>query len=80
METIITAAVDEYPKVLRAKKWLISLLGCIILYFLGLPCITQAGAYVVQLMDDHVGGISLLVLCIFEVIACGWGYGTLVIY
>lgn len=76
METIITAAVDEYPQVLRAKKWLISLIGCSVLYFLGMPCITQAGAYVLQLMDDHVGGISLLILCIFEVIACGWGYGT----
>ncbi|RDD36654.1 Sodium- and chloride-dependent glycine transporter 2 [Trichoplax sp. H2] len=76
METIITAAVDEYPKVLRAKKWLISMIGCITLYFLGLPCITQAGAYVLQLMDDHVAGISLLILCIFEVIGCGWGYGA----
>ena len=75
METIITAAVDEYPAVLRSKKWLISLIGCSCMYLFGLPCVTQAGAYVVQLLDDHVAGISLLILCIFECIAVGWGYG-----
>ncbi|EDV20631.1 uncharacterized protein TRIADDRAFT_50950 [Trichoplax adhaerens] len=76
METIITAAVDEYPAVLRSRKWIISMIGCCLMYLLGLPCATQAGAYVVQLLDDHVAGISLLILCIFECIAVGWGYGA----
>ncbi|EDV20630.1 uncharacterized protein TRIADDRAFT_64302 [Trichoplax adhaerens] len=76
METIITAAVDEYPKQLREKKWFICIIGCGFLYLLGFPCICQGGAYVVQLLDDYVAGISLLFLVICECIACGWGYGN----
>ena len=41
METIITAAVDEYPKELREKKWIICIIGCGLLYLLGFPCICQ---------------------------------------
>jgi hypothetical protein len=41
VETCISAFLDEYPKQLRNKRTLISILVCLVEFLMGLACITQ---------------------------------------
>ncbi|KAG2464382.1 S6A14 protein, partial [Polypterus senegalus] len=40
IETITTALQDEFPKYLRSRRALITVVACVVLYLLGLPCVT----------------------------------------
>ncbi|KAG2464282.1 S6A14 protein, partial [Polypterus senegalus] len=42
IETITTALQDEFPKYLRSRRALITVVVCVVLYLLGLPCVTGA--------------------------------------
>ena len=75
MEAVITGFVDEYH-ILRKRKELFILVACIICFLLGLPCVTQGGAYVLNLFDYQSGGVSLLFLAFFETVTLAWIYGT----
>lgn len=75
LETFLTALYDELPKS-RKYKVLITFLTCATCFLLGLPCVTQGGQYVLNLMDTYGGGFSVLVIAIFELIALMWGYGV----
>ena len=36
---------------------------------------SQGGIYVLNLFDSHSGGLSLVLVVIFEAVAVSWGYG-----
>ncbi|XP_067126213.1 sodium- and chloride-dependent glycine transporter 2-like isoform X1 [Centruroides vittatus] len=75
LETFLTALYDELPK-MRNYKVLITFLTCASCFLLGLPCVTQGGQYVLNLMDTYGGGYSVLVIAVFELLALMWGYGV----
>ncbi|XP_058966080.2 sodium- and chloride-dependent GABA transporter 1-like [Pocillopora verrucosa] len=75
MEAVITGVVDEY-RIFRRHKELFILVACILCFLLGLPCVTQGGAYVLNLFDYQSGGVSLLFLAFFETVTLAWIYGT----
>ena len=75
MEAVITGFTDEYS-ILRRRKELFTLAACILCFFLGLPCVTQGGTYVLNLFDYQSGGVSLLFLGFFETLTLAWIYGT----
>ncbi|XP_013792918.2 sodium-dependent nutrient amino acid transporter 1-like [Limulus polyphemus] len=75
LETFLTAVYDEFPSS-RRHKVPITLICCIICYFLGLPCVTQGGQYVLNLMDTYGGGYGVTFIAICELIALMWGYGV----
>ncbi|GFS85328.1 sodium- and chloride-dependent glycine transporter 2 [Nephila pilipes] len=75
-ETAVSAFVDEYPSFLRKRKTLFTAFLCILMFILGLPCVTQGGVYVVQLMDWYSAAFSLMVISLLETVAVSWVYGV----
>nr|XP_022327327.1 sodium- and chloride-dependent GABA transporter 1-like [Crassostrea virginica] len=75
VETFISAVMDEFPHQLRTKRTLISFLVCLLEFVLGLPCITQGGIYVLQIMDWYCASFSLMLISLTECLAIAWIYG-----
>ncbi|GAB6024013.1 Solute carrier 6, variant 2 [Chamberlinius hualienensis] len=74
LETVLTAIYDEYP-ITRKYKHYVCLVACICCYLLGLPCVTNGGQYVLELMDNYGGGFTVLVIGALEMVALMWIYG-----
>ncbi|XP_064486338.1 sodium-dependent proline transporter-like [Ornithodoros turicata] len=74
LETFLTAFYDEFPASRRYKVPM-TLGICVVCFLLGLPCVTQGGQYVLNLMDTYAGGFAVIFIAICEVISIMWIYG-----
>jgi len=74
-ETVMVAIFDTFPR-LRGQKIGVTSAMCFVCFLLGLPCITQSGQYVLDLMDTYGASISVMVIAVAEMIAIMWGYGA----
>ena len=45
LENVLTAIIDEYPHKLRPHRTWICLAGCMVCFFLGLPCATRVSTF-----------------------------------
>jgi len=74
-ECVVSSFVDEFA-VLRRHKLLAT--GClaVFMFVLGIPCVTNGGVYVLQLMDWYASAFSLMVISIFETVVICWIYGV----
>uniref|UniRef100_A0A668AET2 Transporter n=1 Tax=Myripristis murdjan TaxID=586833 RepID=A0A668AET2_9TELE len=75
IEVITTCLIDGFPKILQSRRTLITLVTCVVIFLLGLPCVTQAGIYWVTLMDQFVASWVLLVIVLVEIIGISYIYG-----
>ncbi|KAL3852860.1 hypothetical protein ACJMK2_016469 [Sinanodonta woodiana] len=75
VETVLTGTMDQYPY-LRSKKTFIIFSICCIFFILGLPLTCPGGMYLLQLMDNYVGGWTLLIIGFSETIAVIYCYGV----
>ncbi|KAJ8360483.1 hypothetical protein SKAU_G00170080 [Synaphobranchus kaupii] len=75
IEVITTSLQDTFPSVFKSKGSQLTVVTCIILFLLGLPCVTRSGIYWVTLMDHFCGGWVLLVAAILELIGLCYIYG-----
>uniref|UniRef100_A0A672N6L0 Transporter n=1 Tax=Sinocyclocheilus grahami TaxID=75366 RepID=A0A672N6L0_SINGR len=75
IEVISTCLQDAYPKLLKSKRGIVTTAVCIVLFLLGLPCVTRAGIYWVNLIDTFCAGWILLVAGLLEVLGLSVLYG-----
>ncbi|XP_053692476.1 sodium- and chloride-dependent glycine transporter 2 [Sabethes cyaneus] len=75
IEAIISSVMDVYPRCRKRKRW-ITLGTCFIMFLLSISCATQGGMYLLQLFDWYSSSISVILVCIVEIVAIGWIYGV----
>ncbi|XP_044727458.1 sodium- and chloride-dependent glycine transporter 1-like isoform X2 [Chrysoperla carnea] len=73
-EAIITSIMDEHPR-LRKHKTLITFLSICIFFVSSLVFVSRAGMYYIQLIDWYCASVSIILICLMEIIIVGWIYG-----
>lgn len=77
VESLVTGLVDMFPDYLRPRRRAFTSFICLLLFILGLPMVTEGGAFIFQLMDFYsASGIPILWCCFFQTIAIGWIFGA----
>uniref|UniRef100_A0A8C6YG50 Transporter n=1 Tax=Naja naja TaxID=35670 RepID=A0A8C6YG50_NAJNA len=72
IETITTTIQDIYPAVMKKMRVVVTMGLCLLLFLLGLVCVTQAGIYWVNLVDHFCAGWGILFAAILELLGiCG---------
>lgn len=74
VETVLTGCMDQVPRLRKYKTFVIAVICCIF-FLLGLPLTCPGGMYLLQLMDNYVGGWTLLMIGFAENIAIAFCYG-----
>ncbi|XP_055642912.1 sodium- and chloride-dependent glycine transporter 2 isoform X2 [Toxorhynchites rutilus septentrionalis] len=74
-EAIISSVLDVYPWLRASKRW-ITLGSCFSMFLLSISCTTRGGLYLLQLFDWYSASISVILVCIVEVVIVGWIYGV----
>ncbi|XP_063070836.1 sodium- and chloride-dependent neutral and basic amino acid transporter B(0+)-like [Engraulis encrasicolus] len=75
IEVIATCLQDAFPSSFKSKRGLVTIGVCVVMFLLGLPCVTGAGIYWVTLIDHFCGGWVLLFSGLLELIALAYIYG-----
>ena len=78
VETVMSGIIDWFPNIFNTsyRKTLIRGVVCITLFLLGIPCVTNGGMYVLQVMDWYSCVFSIMILCFSECLVIGWVYGV----
>ncbi|XP_012274916.1 sodium- and chloride-dependent glycine transporter 1 [Orussus abietinus] len=74
IEAIISSITDEYPA-LRKRKHLVVLVSIFVLFLGSLFFVTNGGMYILQMFDWYAASVSVISICLVEVIVVGWTYG-----
>ncbi|XP_042355109.1 sodium- and chloride-dependent neutral and basic amino acid transporter B(0+)-like [Plectropomus leopardus] len=75
LEVTTTCLTDAFPEFFKSKRALLTIVTCIIIFFLGLPCVTRAGIYWVTLIDHFTTSWVMLILAIMEIVGFCYIYG-----
>ncbi|XP_031423689.1 sodium- and chloride-dependent neutral and basic amino acid transporter B(0+) [Clupea harengus] len=75
IEVITTCLTDAWPSFFKSRRSLVTVGVCVVLFLLGLPCVTGAGIYWVTLIDHFCGGWVLLFVGLLELIGLSYIYG-----
>ncbi|XP_070552973.1 sodium- and chloride-dependent glycine transporter 1-like [Ptychodera flava] len=79
VETVITAILDESKKLARNRKFwrtAMPIVYCVGALLLGLPLVTQAGLYWVNLMDAYAVSFPMTIIGFFECLVVTYIYGV----
>eukprot|EP00795_Rhopilema_esculentum_P002742 gene2742-961_t len=76
VELICASIIEEYPNRFKKYKELVVLVACLVMFLLGLSCVTEGGMYVFNLLDSYAAGATILFLGITEVVVVAWIYGA----
>ncbi|KAJ8673949.1 hypothetical protein QAD02_005211 [Eretmocerus hayati] len=74
IEAIISSVTDAYPT-LRKHKHKVTVMSLLILFLGSIIFVTNGGMYILQMFDWYAASISVILICIVEVIVVGWTYG-----
>ncbi|XP_066959179.1 sodium-dependent proline transporter-like isoform X2 [Macrobrachium rosenbergii] len=75
LETVLTAIYDTFPRT-RPYKLLLTGVLCVSCFLLGIPLCATTGQYIFYLVDTFGGGMGVLLIAIFELVALHWVYGV----
>ncbi|XP_078068164.1 sodium- and chloride-dependent neutral and basic amino acid transporter B(0+)-like [Mustelus asterias] len=76
LETIFTTLLDQFRPFLQSKRLYLTAAVCMLLYFLGLVYVTQAGIYWLHFVDYFCTGWILITVALLELIGLSWIYGA----
>ncbi|PAA76169.1 hypothetical protein BOX15_Mlig013331g1, partial [Macrostomum lignano] len=78
VNTLVTSVCDNwYAQLGTGRRPLIVLCAiCLLAFVCGLPCTTQGGMFVLQLLDNYSCTYSVLVVGFFELVVITWIYGA----
>ncbi|KAL2094664.1 hypothetical protein ACEWY4_009383 [Coilia grayii] len=76
LEGVVTAAIDEFPRVLsKRREWFV--LALVLVCYLGaLTTVAYGGAYVVKLFEEFANGPAIITIVFLEVVVVSWFYGV----
>ncbi|KAH6922997.1 hypothetical protein HPB50_020501 [Hyalomma asiaticum] len=74
VDVALTHWADCFPLVQRNRRHF-AVVYCVVGFLLGMPFVTEAGLYLVQLVDSQVVGFLLSYVAFFELLAVIWIYG-----
>ncbi|KAK2183055.1 hypothetical protein NP493_325g02070 [Ridgeia piscesae] len=74
-QTMTSAFVDEYAWV-KDRKVMVTGALCFAEFIIGIPCVTQGGIYVLQVLDWYSSTFSLMIIAFTECVIIGWIYGV----
>ncbi|XP_014670343.1 PREDICTED: sodium- and chloride-dependent glycine transporter 1-like [Priapulus caudatus] len=80
MESVMSGIFDVYPTFFRASTWRMiafRALFCGGSFLIGLSMVTRGGMYVLNVVDESIGGIVLIILGIVEFLTIHWVYVTI---
>ncbi|CAF3419850.1 unnamed protein product [Rotaria socialis] len=77
METVMASIIDQYKQYLNTQRRIIIFRFCLSLVFflLGLSMITRGGLYVLNVIDQALGGFPWLIIGVIELFSIAWVYG-----
>lgn len=75
IEAIISSVLDECVS-LRKYKFIVTLGSCSTMFLMSVLMVTQGGMYILQLFDWYSASVSVILICLIEVILVGWFYGV----
>jgi len=73
-EAVLSALEDEFP-IFRKRRSFFRLSCCALTFLLGAPQMTSGGFYLMNLMDQNVGGVNLLIVGFLEISVVMYLYG-----
>ncbi|CAF1440363.1 unnamed protein product [Adineta ricciae] len=78
METVMASIIDEFKMYLNTpKKIVLFRFGLSVVFFLvGLSMVTRGGLYVLNIVDQYLGGFPWLIIGVVELFCIAWVYGT----
>ncbi|XP_071521550.1 sodium-dependent nutrient amino acid transporter 1-like [Panulirus ornatus] len=68
----ITIIMDQFP---HLRTWKVTLGVCVVGFLVGNIYATPQGQHVLTLVNHYGGGVSIILLMVFEVVAIMWVYG-----
>nr|CAI5827224.1 unnamed protein product [Callosobruchus analis] len=74
IETVVSAIVDDFPY-LRKFQFYVTLVTVVLSASFSIIYCTSSGMYWLQLFDWYAASISVVVICLSEVVIVGWTYG-----
>ncbi|KAH9366309.1 hypothetical protein HPB48_002000 [Haemaphysalis longicornis] len=74
-EFLVNSIQDLFPT-MSTRRTLTALMYCSSCFLIGLALTTQAGLYVLTILDNYLGALIVLFTCLAETIIVGWVYGT----
>ncbi|CAF1069314.1 unnamed protein product [Adineta steineri] len=77
METVMASLIDEFKIYLNTPKKIILFRFCLsfIFFLVGLSMVTRGGLYVLNIVDQYLGGFPWLIIGVIELFCISWVYG-----
>ncbi|XP_037040212.1 sodium- and chloride-dependent glycine transporter 1-like [Bradysia coprophila] len=74
LEAVLSSIMDEC-QMLRSHKSKVFLVSIFLIFIASIPCTTEGGMYVLQLLDWYAASISVILICFLELLCVCWFYG-----
>ncbi|KAK3580304.1 hypothetical protein CHS0354_003538 [Potamilus streckersoni] len=74
-EIVVTALCDEFPKIFKGKKMIMTVGVILCAFLLAIPMVTQGGIYLLTLIDWYAATFSVTVFAVLECLVWTYIYG-----